>query len=92
MSAKLIAVKTPTDWGRGKVHLGLLQDPAVFLARNGDPYNLPPLSSPPNTQQYHKIWQPLLANNYMLPKKSHSSIVSDINIPNTSRSILAQRR
>ena len=35
MSANLIAVKTPTDWGRGKFHLGILQDPAVFLERNG---------------------------------------------------------
>ena len=33
MSANLIAVKTPTSWGRGKIHLGILQDPAVFLAR-----------------------------------------------------------
>ena len=46
MSANLISVKTPTDWGRGKCHLGILQDPAVFLARNGDPYN-PPLVEPP---------------------------------------------
>ena len=46
MSAKLIAVKTPTDWGHGKGRLGLLQDPAVFLARNGDPYNTPLVDTP----------------------------------------------
>ena len=37
MSAYLIAVKTPTDWGYGKGHLGILQDPVVFLARNRGP-------------------------------------------------------
>ena len=46
MSANLIAVKRPTNWGRGKCHLGLLQDPAVFVVRNGDPYNPPPCQAP----------------------------------------------
>ena len=38
----LITVETPQDCGRGKGHLGMLQAPAVFHARNGDFYNPPP--------------------------------------------------
>ena len=45
MNANLIAVKTPQTWGRGKGHLGLLQDPVVFHARNGVAYN-PPAAAP----------------------------------------------
>ena len=45
MNANLIAVKTPRAWGRGKGHLGLLQDPVVFLARNGVTYD-PPAAAP----------------------------------------------
>ena len=41
MNANLIAVKTPQTWGRGKGHLGLLQDPVVFHAINGAAYNPP---------------------------------------------------
>ena len=46
MSANLIAIKTPIYWVHGKNYLGLLQDPAVFLARNTDLYN-PSLVNPP---------------------------------------------
>ena len=42
----LIAVKTSQDWGKGKVHLGMLQAPAIFHARNGDFYNPPPNAPP----------------------------------------------
>ena len=45
MNANLIAVKTPQAWGRGKGHLGLLQDPVVFLAQNGAAYD-PPRARP----------------------------------------------
>ena len=48
MSANLIAVKKPTNWGRGKGRSGILQDPTVFLATNWDPYTPPPpLVEPP---------------------------------------------
>ena len=42
MSINLLKVTLPQDWGRGKGLLGELQDPAVFLARNGAAYNPPP--------------------------------------------------
>ena len=45
--ANLIAVEMPNDWGRGKGMLGELQDPPVFLARNGAAYN-PPNIAPDN--------------------------------------------
>ena len=41
----LIAVKIPQEWGRRKGHLGILQAPAIFHARNEDFYN--PLSNAP---------------------------------------------
>ena len=43
---KLIAVETPKDWGRGKVHLGMLQAPAISHTQNGDFYNPPPNAPP----------------------------------------------
>ena len=43
--ANLLAVPTPNDWGRGKGLLGELQDPAIFLANNGNAYN-PPANAP----------------------------------------------
>ena len=46
MSSNLIAVRMPTTWGRDKGLLGELQDPLIFLARNGDAYN-PPADAPP---------------------------------------------
>ena len=46
MSSNLIAVRIPTDWRRNKGLLGELQDPPIFLARNGAAYN-PPLVAPP---------------------------------------------
>ena len=45
MNANLIAVKTPQTWGRIKGHIVILQDPVVFLARNGAVYN--PLGTSP---------------------------------------------
>ena len=47
MASNLIAVRMPTDWGRGKGLLGELQDPAIFTARNGAAYN-PPAAAPPS--------------------------------------------
>ena len=41
MSSNLIAVRMPPTWGRDKGLLGELQDPLIFLARNGDAYNPP---------------------------------------------------
>jgi hypothetical protein len=46
LSSNLISVRMPTDWGRNKGLLGELQDPAVFLARNGAAYN-PPVAALP---------------------------------------------
>ena len=42
----LNSVETPQDWGIGKGHLGVLQAPAVFHARNGDFFNPPPNAPP----------------------------------------------
>ncbi len=42
-----MAISCP--WGHSKVHLGLLQDPAVYLACNGEAFNIPhvePLAYP----------------------------------------------
>lgn len=44
LGANLIAV--PCAWGVNKGHLGELQDPATFLARNGTAYT-PPAAAPP---------------------------------------------
>ena len=44
LGANLIAV--PCTWGVNKGHLGELQDPATFLARNGTAYT-PPIAAPP---------------------------------------------
>ena len=46
MSANLIALRMPEDWGRGKGLLGELQDAAVFTAHYGAAYNLPPAAPP----------------------------------------------
>jgi hypothetical protein len=40
----LMAVSCP--WGHNKGHLGLLQDPAIYLARNGDVYTIPAAEPP----------------------------------------------
>ena len=45
MNANPIAVKTHHTRGCRKGHLGLLQDPVVFHARNGVAYN-PPAAAP----------------------------------------------
>ena len=39
ISANLIAVQTPNVWDRGKGHLGMIQDNAVFVTQNGLAYN-----------------------------------------------------
>ena len=44
LGSNLIAV--PCPWGRGKGHLGILQDAAVFAQRNGGPFT-PPEQAPP---------------------------------------------
>ena len=46
MSSNLISVCMPVAWEQTKGLLGELQDPAVFLARNGAAYN-PPAVAPP---------------------------------------------
>jgi hypothetical protein len=46
MSSNLISVRMPPNWGRNKGLLGELQDPTVFLARNGAAYNPPPVAPP----------------------------------------------
>ncbi len=45
--ANLMAISCP--WGHSKGHLGLLQDPAIYLACNGEAFNTPhiePLAYP----------------------------------------------
>jgi hypothetical protein len=37
--ANLMAISCP--WGHSKGHLGLLQDPTIYLARNGEVFNIP---------------------------------------------------
>jgi hypothetical protein len=43
--ANLMAI--PCPWGHGKRHLGLLQDPVLYLQRNGTPFTIPG-AAPPN--------------------------------------------
>ena len=38
LAANLMAV--PCPWGHNKGHLGLLQDPAIYLQRNGEAFNI----------------------------------------------------
>jgi hypothetical protein len=42
--ANLMAISCP--WGHSKGHLGLLQDPAIYLARNGEAFNNPHIEPP----------------------------------------------
>ncbi len=47
LSANLMAISCP--WGHSKGHLGLLQDPAIYLTHNGEAFNIPniePLAYP----------------------------------------------
>jgi hypothetical protein len=44
LSANLMAISCP--WGHSKVHLGLLQDPAIYLACNGEAFNIPHIEPP----------------------------------------------
>ena len=39
LTANLMAVSCP--WGHGKGHLGLLQDPTIYTARNGEAFTIP---------------------------------------------------
>ena len=48
MCSNLISVNAPLEVGRGKGHLGMLQQDAVFQAHNGQAYN-PPLFVPTST-------------------------------------------
>jgi hypothetical protein len=44
LTANLMAVSCP--WGHTKGHLGLLQDPAIYLACNGAPFDIPTAKPP----------------------------------------------
>jgi hypothetical protein len=44
LTANLVAVSCP--WGHNKGHLGLLQEPAFFLAQNGASFDIPVAESP----------------------------------------------
>jgi hypothetical protein len=44
LTANLMAVSCP--WGHNKGHLGLLQDPALYLAQNGASFNIPAAKPP----------------------------------------------
>ena len=48
MCSNLISVTAPLEVGRGKGHLGMLQQDALFQARNVQAYN-PPLFAPTST-------------------------------------------
>jgi hypothetical protein len=45
LTANLMAI--PCPWGHGKGHLGLLQDPVLYLQRNGAAFTIP-AAAPPN--------------------------------------------
>jgi hypothetical protein len=44
LTANLMAVSCP--WGHNKGHLGLLQDPALYLAQNGASFDIPAAKPP----------------------------------------------
>ena len=44
LTANLMAISCP--WGHNKGHLGLLQDPAIYLARNGAAFTTPAAEPP----------------------------------------------
>jgi hypothetical protein len=44
LSANLMAISCP--WGHSKGCLGLLQDPAIYLACNGEAFNIPHVEPP----------------------------------------------
>jgi hypothetical protein len=44
LTANLMAVSCP--WGHEKDHLGLLKDPAIYLARNGALFDIPAAEPP----------------------------------------------
>jgi hypothetical protein len=44
LSANLMAISCP--WGHSKGHLGLLQDPAIYLACNKEAFNIPQIEPP----------------------------------------------
>ena len=47
LTANLMAVSCP--WGHDKGHLGLLQDPVIYEARNGAPFTIPAAEPPAYT-------------------------------------------
>jgi hypothetical protein len=44
LSANIMAISYP--WVYSKGHLSLLQDPAIYLARNGEAFNIPHIEPP----------------------------------------------
>ena len=44
LTANLMAISCP--WGHGKGHLGLLQDPTIYTARNGEAFTIPAYEPP----------------------------------------------
>lgn len=44
LAANLMAI--PCPWGHGKGHLGLLQDPVLYLQRNGAAFTIPAAALP----------------------------------------------
>ncbi len=45
LAANLMAI--PCPWGQGKGHLGLLQDPVLYLQHNGTAFTIP-VAAPPD--------------------------------------------
>jgi hypothetical protein len=44
LAANLMAI--PCSWGHGKGHLGLFQDPVLYLQRNGAAFTIPAVAPP----------------------------------------------
>jgi len=44
LASNLMAI--PCPWGHGKGHLGLLQDPVLYLQRNGAAFDIPAAAPP----------------------------------------------
>jgi len=46
LTANLMDVSCPWPWGHNKGHLGLIQNPAIYLARNGNVFTIPAAEPP----------------------------------------------
>ena len=49
LSSNLLAVDSPQVWGQGKGYLGIIQNAAIFVARNGAAFDPPNVAPPRST-------------------------------------------